>query len=152
MLKKKYAVRLSPKQRKQLKRLSKRGKVSARKLNRARILLLADENRPKGGKTDTEISDLLDVSQPTVLRVRRQLSTEGLDAALEEKPRPGRPPKFSGKQRAEITALACSSPPQGNGRWTMRLIADKLVELDFVDSISHQTVFNVLKKTSYRRT
>lgn len=149
---KKYRVQLSAKQRKQLKRLSGRGKVSARKLNRARILLLADENRPKGPKTDASIAGLLDVSLATIVRVRQQFSTLGLDGALEEKPRSGRPVKFSGSQRAAITALACSSPPDGYGKWSLRLIADKGVQLEFVDSISYRTVGTLLKKTNFRRT
>ena len=147
----KYHVQLSQKQRKQLKRLSSRGKVSARKLNRARILLLADKNRPKGQKTDAEIHDLLDVSPATIFRVRQQFKTLGLDGALSEKPRSGRPVKFSGAQRAQITALACSSPPDGYGKWSLRLMADKAVELDFVESISYRTIGNLLKKTNYRR-
>lgn len=148
---KKHIVKLSEKQRRQLKRLSKRGKVHARTLNHARILLLADENRPKGSMTDAEITEILDTSQPTVVRVRKRFVTEGLDAAIKDKPRSGRPPKFSGKQRAEITALACSQPLKGRNRWSMRLMADRLVELEFVDTISHQTVFNVLKKTNFPR-
>jgi len=141
---KKHIVKLSEKQRRRLKRLSKRGKVHARTLNHARILLLADENRRKGSIPDT--------SQPTVVRVRKRFVTEGLDAAIFDKPRSGRPPLFSGKQRAEITALACSQPLKGRNRWSMRLMADRLVELEFVDTISHQTVFNVLKKTNFPRT
>ena len=146
---KKYRVQLSDKQRKRLKRLSKRGKVHARTLNHARILLLADENRPKLAMTDAQIHEILSTSQPTVVRVRKRFVTEGLSAAIEDKPRSGRPPKFSGTHRAEITALACSDPPQGRNRWSMRLIADTLVQLEFVDNISHQTVSNVLKKTNF---
>ncbi len=147
---KKYHVQLSKKQRKQLKSLSRRGKVSARKLTRARILLLADENRPKGPLTDAEIADLLDSSLSTIGRVRQQWVTDGLDAALEEAPRTGRPRQFSGNDAAKVTALACSSPPEGYGKWSLRLIADRLVELEFVDGISHQTVGNILKKTNFR--
>ena len=87
-----------------------------------------------------------------MVRVRKRFVTEGLDAAIFDKPRSGRPPLFSGKQRAEITALACSQPLKGRNRWSMRLMADRLVELEFVDTISHQTVFNVLKKTNFPRT
>ena len=144
----KYQVQLSEKQRKQLKRLSRRGKVSTRTLSRARILLLADENRPKGKKTDAEIHEILDVSQSTIVRVRRQFVTDGLSVALEEKPRCGRPVKFSGTHRAQVTALACSNPPEGRNKWSLRLIADQLVELDFLESISHETVGVILKKTN----
>lgn len=148
---KKHRVVLSEKQRQRLKRLSKRGKVHARTLNHARILLLADENRPKGGLTDAQITELLDISEPTVVRVRKRFVTQGLDEAIFDKPRSGRPPFFSGKQRAEITALACSTPPEGRNRWSLRLMADKLVELGFADAISYETVGVILKKTNCRR-
>jgi len=149
---KKYRVQLSKKQRKKLKSFTHRGEMKARKLNRSRILLLADENRPKRPLTDAEIEEILDVSQSTVVRVRKQFVTEGMDAALEEKPRCGRPVKFSGKHRAEVTALACTNPPDGYGKWSLRLMADKLVQLDFVLSISHETVGVILKKTNFPRT
>ena len=149
---KKYRVQLSQKQRKQLRRLSRRGTAKARKLNRARILLLADDNRKKGPKTDAEIQEILDVSRSTIVRVRQQFVTEGLDATLEEKPRPGRPIHFDGQQRAKVTAIACSEPPEGYAKWSLRLIADKVVELEFVDSISYRTVGTILKKTNFRRT
>ena len=148
---KKYQVELSRKQRKQLKALSSRGNVSARKLNRARVLLLADENRPKGPMTDAMIHQILDVSLSTIARIRRQFSTDGLSEALDEKPRPGRPIKFGGDQRAKVTALACTTPPEGNSQWSLRLIADRVVELEFVESISYTSVRTILKKTSYRR-
>ena len=148
MAKKKYKVVLTQKQRQQLKALSQRGKVSARKLTRARILLLADENRPKGPMTDSQIQATLDVAMTTVARIRRRFAAEGLSAALEEKPRPGRPVGFSGKQRALVTALACSDAPDGHDKWTLRLLAEKLVELEYVPSISHTTVAGILKKTN----
>jgi len=146
---KKYKVELSEKQRKRLKALSSRAKVEARKLNRARILLLADGNRPKGQMTDATINEILGVSQPTIARTRRKFSTEGLDAALCEAPRSRRPRKFSGEQRAKVTALACTTPPQGHGQWSLRLLADRLVELEFIESISYGTVSNILKKTNF---
>lgn len=148
---KKYQVELSRKQRKQLKALSSRGNVSARKLNRARVLLLADGNLPKGPMTDAMIHQILDVSLSTIARIRRQFSTDGLSEALDEKPRPGRPIKFGGDQRAKVTSLACTTPPEGNSQWSLRLIADRLVELEFVESISYTSVRNILKETSYRR-
>lgn len=144
----KHQVQLSKKQRKKLKSLSRRGETKARKLNRARILLLADENRPKGAFTDAQIASILDVSLSTIGRVRHRFVTDGLDTALEEKPRPGRPVKFTPTDRAKITAIACSDPPQGRNKWSLRLMADKLVELDLVEEISYQTVKRVLKKTS----
>ena len=102
---KKHQVELSQKQRKQLKALSSRGNVSARKLNRARVLLLVDQNRPKGAMHDVMIHQILDVSLSTIARIRQQFSTDGLSDALDEKPRPGRPIQFEGDQRAKVTAL-----------------------------------------------
>jgi transposase len=149
---KKYPVELSPKQRKKLKALSSRGKVSARKLTRARILLLADRNRPKGAMTDLQIHQILDVSLATVARIRRRFATSGLSAAIDEKPRSGRPIQFTGDQRAKVTALACSMAPEGQGQWSLRLLADRLVELEFVETISYRTVGHILKKTNFPRT
>ena len=110
----KYPVALSPAQRKALKALCRCGEVSARKLARARILLLADQNRPQGAMDDHQIHEVLDVSQATIRRVKKKCATGGLDAALEELSRCGRPLKFDGYQRAQITALACSDPPEGH--------------------------------------
>jgi transposase len=143
---KKHRVKLSAKQRKKLKAFSKRGKVSARKLNRVRILLLADENRPKGTMTDSQIAEILLVSEATIARIRKQFCAEGLSAAIDEKPRSGRPHQFSGEDRAKVTALACSTPPEGNGQWSLRLMADRLVTLEFVESIAYTTVRTILKK------
>ncbi len=122
----KHQVILSCKQRKRLKALSKRGEVSARKLTRAHILLLADQNRPQGAMSDNEIHQILNVSQATVTRVRKKFATCGLEAAIEELSRCGRPLKFDGYQRAQITVLACSTPPEGHSQWSLRLLADQL--------------------------
>ena len=143
----KYQVTLSPVQRKELKALCGRGEISARKLARARILLLADQNRRQGAMGDHQIHEVLDVSQSTISRVRKKFATGGLETALEELSRCGRPLKFDGYQRAQITALACSEPPEGDSQWSLRLLADHLVELDVVDDISHETVGRILKKT-----
>lgn len=145
---KKYRVKLTNRERKYLKKLTTTGKESARKLNRARILLLSDEANPEAAESDPEIARILGVSSATVTRIRQRFIEEGLRPALNEKPRPGAPPKFSGKERAEITALACSDPPEGHGRWSLRLLADKLVELELIESISYKTVGEVLKKTN----
>lgn len=152
MGKKKYVVQLTKKQQKKLRHLTRKGEAKARQLTRARVLLLADENRKKGAKSDEQICDILDVSLATVHRIRRQFVVEGLDAALDEKPRCGRPKVFSGKDAAQITALACTDPPEGHGKWSLRLLADKIVELEYVESISYVTVFNILKKTNFLRT
>ena len=146
---KKYIVEFSIKQRKKLKALSSRGKVEARKLNRARIHLLADSNRPKGEMTDAAINEILGVSLATIARTRRKFSTCGLDAALCEASRSGRPRKFSGEQRAKVMALACTTPPEGHGQWSLRLLADRLVELEYVESICYRTVSHILKKRSF---
>lgn len=145
----KYRVQLSPKQRKKLKSICRRGETKARTLNRARILLLADENRPKGAKTDAQIAELFDVSQSTINRVRKRFVCGSLESAIGEKPRSGRPVKFTGTDRAKVTAIACSDPPQGRNKWSLRLIADRLVELELVEEISYQTVKRVLKKTNF---
>ena len=143
----KYQVVLSPVQRKQLQTLCRRGTISARKLARARILLLADQNRRQGAMSDHQIHEVLGVSQGTIIRVRKKFATGGLARAVEELSRSGRPLKFTGYQRAQITALACSQPPEGHSQWSLRLLADRLVELDIVDDISYETVGVILKKT-----
>jgi transposase len=145
---KKYQVKLTNRERKYLKKLTTTGKESARKLNRARILLLSDERNPEAAKADSEIATILGVSPATVARTRKRFIEESLGSALKEKPRSGRTPKFSGKDRAEITALACSEPPEGHGRWSLRLLADRLVELELIESISYKTVGEILKKTN----
>ena len=148
MAKKKYHVSLSVSERSKLARLTSGGVSSVRRYKRARVLLLADEAPGQQVLRDAEIARLVDVSVRTVERLRRRIVEEGFASALSEKPRAGRPKTFSGSHRAQITALACSTPPQGRGRWTLRLLADKLVELEFVPGISHTTVRRVLKKTN----
>ena len=95
---------------------------------------------------DKQIHHILNVSQATIIRVRKKFATSGLEGALEELSRCGRPMKFDGYQRAQITALACSAPPAGHSHWSLRLLADQLVELDVVEGISHETVGAILKK------
>ena len=152
MGKRKYLVKLTPQQRQRLLDLIRAGNRRARQLTRARVLLLADEHRPNGCLNDEHIADLLHVSRATIHRIRQQFVTGGLSAALEEQPRTGRPKVFCGHDAAYITALACSDPPEGHGRWSLRLLADKAVELDYVESISYGTVFLMLKKTIFLRT
>lgn len=148
MPKKQYRVQLTEAQRETLQELTGGGSIKVRTYKRARILLLADEAAPSGSQKDQEIATRVGVSLPTIYRVRRRFVEEGLESALTEKPRPGAPPKFSGQEKAEITALACSEPPEGHSRWSLRLLADKLVELELIDSISHVSVEQVLKKTN----
>jgi len=139
---KKYVVDLTKVERAQLLDLTNKGKVSARKLKRAHILLLADE-----GRTDEAIAAALHVSVSTVERVRRRFVTGNVEHALNEQIRPGARRKLDGRQEALLVATACSTPPEGRSRWTMQLLADKLVELKLVDSISDDTVRRTLKKT-----
>jgi transposase len=145
---KRYTVTLTETERTYLKQLIAAGTESARKLTHARILLKADQGPDGPGWIDEAISEAVEVSQPTVSRVRKQYVQEGLEAALNRRP-PTREDvrKLDGEQEAKLIALACSKPPKGEVRWTLRLLADKLVELEVVDAVSYQTVRRVLKKT-----
>jgi putative transposase len=136
-----HIVSLKEEEQEWLKRYLRKGKSSARSLTRARILLLADE-----GRDDEEIAGALKVSKSTVSRIRTRYSESGLDSALNEKSRSGAPPKIDSRIEAQLTLLACSEPPEGRSRWTVRLLSDKLVELEVVESISHMSVQRLLKK------
>ena len=140
-------LKLTKKDQEKLKELRQSGTLKARKLNRCRILLLKAQ-----GKSQVEIAELLKMSQVTVNAICQRYENEGLQGALEERPGSGRPNIFSGKQRAKITALACSNAPEGRSQWSLRLLADKAIELEFVDSISHTDVGRILKKTKSNRT
>ena len=142
-MKKLYHVKLTDEERSQLTDLTHKGKAGARKINRARVLLLAD-----AGKRDPEIMDAVGVGDSFVERTRQRFAAGGVERALNDKPRPGRPPTLDGKQEAFLVALTCSDSPEGYETWTMRLLADKLVELGVVEDISHETVRQTLKKTS----
>lgn len=146
---KKYKVLLDADEREYLHHLISTGKAAARKLARARILLACDENNEGRVPSDSEVAAAVYVSRPTVERVRKAFVTEGMDQALNAKrPRQTRPPAFDGEREAKLIALACAEPPQGRSRWTIRLLADRLVELEVFESISHETVRRVLKKTN----
>ena len=136
-----HIVNLNEEEREELKQYLRKGKSSARSLTRARILLLADE-----GRDDEEIAEALKVSKSTVSRIRTRYCEGGLDSALHEKARSGAPPKIDGRIEAQLTLLACSEPPDGRSKWTVRLLADRLVEMEVVDSISHMSVQRLLKK------
>jgi len=140
---KKYVVDLTESERSDLMKLVKTGKGSARKMNRARILLLAAE-----GKSDEAIVDALKVGVATVESTRRKFVEDGLTVALNDRLRPGRQPKLDGRQTAYLTALACSQPPEGRARWTLKLLAGRLVELGIVDTISTEPVRQALKKVT----
>jgi transposase len=142
-MRKKNIVKVNPKDHKFLKQLITKGNQKARTITRCRILLMANE-----GKTDTQIIEALNVARNTVRTVRYRYVHKGLESAINEKPRTGAPTKFTGRDKAKVTAIACSKPPEGHARWTLRLIADAMVELDIVDNISHHTVQRVLKKTN----
>lgn len=150
--KKIYRVNLSTAQREILQELSSSGTIKVRAYKRARVLLLSDENRVGGAKPGSQIAAEVDLSLATVQRIRRQFVEHGLEAALSEKARTGAPRKFSERDRAKITALACTKAPQGHARWTLRLLAEKMVELELVESISRDTVDKVLKKTNFSLT
>lgn len=142
----KYPVCLSAQERAELNQLTMQGSTQVRKLKRAQILLLADEHHSQGQKTDKEIAAKLDIGTATIERIRRHYVETGLEAALNEKPRSGRPLVISGLERAKITALACSTPPVGHARWSLRLLAEKVVELEIVDTICYTSVGDILKK------
>jgi len=150
-----YVVQLSDEERDQLQDLIKRGnrkkgqRPSALKLTRARILLKADQAVDAPAYTDAEIAEALDVSPKTVFNLRKKWVELGLDQALERRPQSNRrPPKLDGKAEAKLVACSCGPPPKGRNKWTLRLLADKAVELELVDSISHEAVRQTLKKTS----
>jgi len=143
-----YRVKLTTEERAQLLELLSKGKAAARTLTHARMLLKADEGEAGPCLADDEIALDLEVNRSTVERVRMRCVEEGFEAAL--RPRPSRqlhPRKLDGIQEAQLVTLACSPAPNGRGRWTLRLLADKLVELEIVDGISHETVRQTLKKT-----
>jgi transposase len=138
---KKYLVALSPDARAELESLTRRGTASVRKLKRALVLLAADD-----GDKDEVIADKLRMSKGTVARIRQRFAEEGLAVALSERPRPGKAPLLDGPQEAHLLALACSPAPAGHAKWTVRLLADRLVQLDLVEAVSHQTIWRALKR------
>jgi transposase len=138
-----YVVDLSPEERARLNALLQKGKASARMLRRARTLLLAAD-----GLADAAIAQVLSIGHATVERTRQRFVEEGFDAALTEKPRPGGERKLDGKQEAFLVALACSPPPEGRAKWTMQLLAERLVTLGLVETLSDETVRRRLKETN----
>ncbi len=150
---KKYVVRLSDGEREQLATLIRKGKSPAQRLMKARILLKADVSEAGEGWSDNQIIEALETSASMVYRVRKQLVEEGLEAVLSRKPRvaPAVPRIFDGEKEAKLIALACSEPPKGRARWTLRLLENKVVELNIVDRASDSTIGRTLKKTSSSR-
>lgn len=145
---KKYIVRLSDEEREYLTGITTKGKAAAYKIKHAHILLKADADGPN--QTDEEIAENFSVHKNTVSGVRQRLVEEGIESALNRKKQknPPRMPKFDGEKEAKLIALRCGRPPEGHARWTLRLLADKVVELEISDSVSHETVRQTLKKTS----
>lgn len=144
---KKYLVNLSSSEIDKLTEIIKKGSDKSRKITRARILLLSDEKNPE---THKDIARFLNISDENVTRICKRYVEEGLESALIEKPRSGKPKEITGEEEAKIIALSCSKSPEGYQRWTLRLLADKAVELSLVKHISHNEVRNILKKTSLK--
>lgn len=144
----KYIVRLTAEEREHLTALTSKGKASAAKIRHAHVLLKADADGPNW--TDAEIAEAFSVHLNTVAGIRKRLVCQGLEAALNRQPqvRPSRECKLDGEGEARLLALSCSEPPPGQARWSLRLLADRIVELGIVDSYSHESVRRALKKTN----
>src|SRR5688572_12115845 len=140
---KRYRVTLTDEERERLRALTRKGKASVRMVRRAQTLLLAAEER-----IDEEIAAALHIGVSTVERTRRRFVEEGLEAALREHARPGARPKLGPKEQAYVVALACTKPPEGRERWTMQLLADRIVELQIVPDITDEAIRRLLKRTS----
>jgi transposase len=145
-MRKTAVVRLTDEQRADLTQRLERSPLTGRQRRRHQILLLADQ-----GRTDAQIAQATGAGLSTVERLRRRWAREGLEAALAEKPRPGAPAKLDGKQEALIVALACSDAPPGHAQWSARLLANRAVEMEVVESVSPSTVRRLLKKTRSSR-
>ena len=148
-----YKITLTTEERQLLEKLVSSGKGAARKLTHARILLLADESELGPGRTNAAIVSALGVGERTVERVRKRFVMENFEAALEPRPQPPRPDKvkIKGKVEKQLIELACSDPPAGRSRWTLQLLADQLIVLHCVESVSTETVRESLKKTTSPR-
>ena len=141
---------LTDEQREHLDNLIRSGNAPARVQTRARILLHTDRSQGQT-RSDKDVAEALRVSSATVMRTRKAFLDEDLQAALYDKPRPGAPPKITGDIEAKLVTLACSDAPEGRARWTLRLLADKMIELGYIDSISNVAVYQRLKKTNLNR-
>lgn len=148
-MRKRYVVHLTGEERERLEDLVRRGRAHARRLLYARILLKADASEAGPAWADERIADALETSAATVARERRRFSEDGLEVALMPR-KPGKPRRrvLDGRAEARLVALACSEPPEGRGSWTLRLLADRMVDLGIVEGVSHETVRRTLKKTS----
>ena len=146
----KYVVELTSEEQEELAQLASKGKAAARKITHARVLLQANESKDGPAWTDKQISQTFGVHTNTIHGIRRRFVEHGLQAALERKKQdhPSRKCVVDGDVEAHLIALRCGDPPEGRNQWTLRLLADKLVELEIVPSICHETVRKTLKKTS----
>ena len=149
-MQKKYVLKLTVEERTELHQVVRKGKAAAWKLQRAQALLKCDEGREGPGWTDERIAEAFGCTSRSLQSWRKQAVEQGPLSLLERKPRetPPRTPKLDGEKEARLTALACSKPPKGRGRWTLRLLGERLVELKVVDTISHETVRRALKKAT----
>jgi transposase len=148
-MEKRFRVTLTEEERRELQKLVSTGKAAARRLVRARVLLLADQAEGGSAKADPEIVAALGCGRATVERVRKQFVEEGLEAALQPKPSARvYDRKMDGRTEAHLIALTCGAPPEGRSRWTLRLLGDRMVGLGYVESLSHETVRRTLKKTN----
>jgi len=145
----KYVVRLSGEERADLEALISKGKSPAQRLTKARILLKADQSEAGEGWSDSRIIEALDSNKAMIYLVRKKWAEEGLEAVLSRKKRETPPvaPIFDGEKEAKLIALACSAPPEGFARWSLRLLEEMVVELNIVDHASDSTIGRVLKKT-----
>lgn len=151
-MEKRYRVTLTEQERADLQKLISTGKAAAKKLVRARVVLLADQAEWGPGLSDPEIVKSLGCGRVTVERVRKQFVEDGLEATLQPAPRKRvYQRRLDGKAEAHLVALACASPPDGRSRWTLRLLADRMVALEYVEEVSYETVRRTLKKTNSSR-
>jgi len=148
---KKYIVDLTSEERKQLQQLVKKGKVPGYKIRHAQMLLKADQGNKGPGWPDVQVAEVFAAHVTTVERLRKRFVEQGLEAALERNKRNNYARKLDGDAEAHLIAIACSDPPTGRSEWSLRLLADRLVELSVVDSISYMTVSRTLKKTNLSR-
>jgi hypothetical protein len=147
IMEKRYRVTLLEEERQELRSLVSVGRAAARKLVRARILLLADQADGGPSKPDPEIADALGCGRATIARTRQQFVEDGMDAALNPKPTTRvYERRLDGKAEAHLVAIACGAPPEGRARWTLRLLADRMVGLGYVESVCHEAVRQTLKK------
>jgi transposase len=147
----KYKITLTEEERRDLENVVGKGKAATRRLTHARILLLADEGDGRNGRSDEEIAETLHAGPRTIARVRKRFVTEGFAQAIEHRPQPSRPDKIKLSKEAEqqLVKLACTDPPDGRGTWTVELLANRLVRLRHVDTVSRETVRKALKKTTF---